>query len=73
MAKTPDFNKVVAFDELGKLMASTPKEPTFSDSVKMISSCQEFLQKLYDDAFQKGFEAGCDASEKTNNLSDDSK
>lgn len=68
MSKTPPFNKVSAFDALGGIMAGQPQPASFSGTVKMITACQDFLQKLHDDAFKAGFEAGCDASEKTEDL-----
>lgn len=62
-----DFNKETAFDELGQLLENAPKD-TMSGALKMIQSGQDYLQKIYDQAFEAGFEKGCDAAKKVEDL-----
>jgi hypothetical protein len=61
------FNKEIAFDELLATMA-LPPNPKPSESIKSLQNGQYYLQKIHDDAFKAGFEKGCDATKKVNEL-----
>lgn len=62
-----NFNKVVAFDELMKTIKTDPDGP-FSEAIKKLLDGQDYLQKIHDKAFAAGFEKGCDATSKVNEL-----
>jgi hypothetical protein len=61
------FNKEFAFDELLTAMV-VPPNPKPSESIKSLQNGQDYLQKIHDDAFKAGFEKGCDATKKVNEL-----
>jgi ribonucleotide reductase beta subunit family protein with ferritin-like domain len=65
--KTPEFNKVTALDELVKTM-TPPPTAMMSDHLKCILNSQEYLQKIHDEAFAFGFEKGCEATKKVEEL-----
>ncbi|POR18008.1 hypothetical protein BWK57_13990 [Flavobacterium columnare] len=61
------FNKVNAYDELIRV-STVEGEVTPSKAVKAIQNATDYLQHIYDAAFAKGFEAGCEANEKIKNI-----
>jgi hypothetical protein len=61
------FNKEIAFDELLETMA-LPPNPKPSESIKSFKNGQDYLQKIHDEAFALGFEKGCDATKKVDEL-----
>ncbi len=65
--KTPEFNKVSTLDEFIKQM-QLPPNATMSQNLKVIVDSQNYLQKIHDDAFELGFEKGCDATKKIEQL-----
>lgn len=65
--KPPEFNKVIAFDEL--VIAITPPiNAKASESIKVLLNGQDYLQKIHDEAFVLGFEKGCEATKKVDEL-----
>lgn len=65
--KTPEFNKTKAFD--GLVLAVTPPiNPMPSESMRALLNGQDYLQKIHDEAFALGFEKGCEASKKVEEL-----
>jgi len=67
MAKKTEFNKETAFDELGKIMQMS-NNSSISDTIKMLQNAQNFLQEIHDNAFNQGFEKGCDATKKIDEI-----
>jgi len=67
MANTDKFNKELAYDELIRTIRLGDK-PSMSDFVKAIELGRDFLQKIYDQGIQVGFEAGCQATKEVDNL-----
>lgn len=67
MSKQIEFNKENALDKLGEIMKPTDNN-TISDSIKSLINAQNFLQEIHDNAFNKGFEKGCDATNKINEI-----
>lgn len=67
MAKKAEFNKITAFDELIKIVQVPPNAPV-SEGVKALQNAQDYLQKIYNDAFAQGFEEGCDATKKIDEI-----
>lgn len=65
--KNQEFNKIMAFDELIQAV-TVPQNPKPSDSIQSIINGQNFIQKIHDEAFEKGFEKGCEATEKVDKL-----
>ncbi len=63
----PEFNKLIAFDELITSMA-TPNNPKASESIQSLLNGQNYLQKIHDEAFALGFEKGCVATKKVDEL-----
>ena len=63
----PEFNKLVAFDDFIVSMTLPPNAKP-SESIQSIINGQNFLQKLHDEAFEKGFEKGCEATEEVEKL-----
>lgn len=61
------FNKEKALDELAAFMA-LPPNATISETLKTMLRAQNFLQKLHNDAFEAGFEKGCEATRKVDEL-----
>lgn len=61
------FNKVIALDELSKVMA-LPEKAKPSECIQSMLNAQNYLQELYDKAFEQGFEKGCEAAKKVNEL-----
>jgi hypothetical protein len=45
-----------------------PPNATMSQNLKVIVDSQNYLQKINDDAFELGFEKGCDAIKKVDEL-----
>lgn len=62
MAIPKQFNKIDAFDELTALL-NTGANPKMSDTISAMMKAQDYMQKVHDEAFQEGFEAGLDAQE----------
>ena len=67
MAKKTEFNKITAFDELMKIVQVPPNAPV-SEGMKALQNAQDYLQKDHDDAFVQGFEEGCDATKKIDEI-----
>jgi hypothetical protein len=67
MAKQIEFNKVIAFDEIMKLL-QLPPNTSVSETMKALQVAQNFLQKIHDDAFALGFETGCEANKKIDEI-----
>lgn len=65
--KQTEFNKLVAFDELISSMQTSPT-PKASESIQSLLNGQNYLQKIHDEAFAQGFEKGCDATKKVEEL-----
>lgn len=63
MAISKEFNKSNAFDELAVIMNPGP-DAKMSDTIKALQKAQDYLEKINDEAFQKGFDAGLEAAEK---------
>lgn len=63
----PEFNKVAALDNF-ITMSIVPPNAKMSDHFKIIVDSQNYFQKIYDDAFADGFEKGCEASKKIEEL-----
>jgi hypothetical protein len=63
----PEFNKVTALDELIKAL-TPPPNAQISDHLKCIVDSQNYFQKIHDEAFKSGFEKGCDATKKVDEL-----
>lgn len=61
------FKKTQAFDEFMEIIKGSEDSP-LSENIQRLINGQEYLQKLHDDAFKAGFESGCDASKKVNEL-----
>ncbi len=57
----------MAFDELIQAM-TVPQNAKPSDSIRSIITGQNYLQKIHDEAFEKGFEKGCEATDKVDKL-----
>jgi len=62
-----DFNKVIALDELSKAMA-LPAKAKPSECIQSMLNAQDYLQALHDKAFEQGFEKGCEATKKVDEL-----
>jgi hypothetical protein len=65
--KQLEFNKLMAFDEL-ILSMQTPPNPKASESIQSMLNGQNYLQKIHDEAFEKGFEKGCEATKTIDEL-----
>jgi hypothetical protein len=65
--KTAQFNKITALDEFISLM-HLPPNPKASESIQSLLNAQDYLQKIHDEAFALGFEKGCDATKKVDEL-----
>jgi hypothetical protein len=63
----PEFSKVKAFDEMMLSMQTAPN-PLPSESMQSLINGQNYLQKIYDDAFAQGFEKGLEATKKVDDL-----
>jgi hypothetical protein len=62
-----NFNKVLAFDELMQTIKTNTDGP-LSEAIKKLIDGQDYLQTIHDEAFAAGFEKGCDATNKVNEL-----
>ncbi|WP_395060049.1 hypothetical protein [Flavobacterium sp.] len=62
-----EFNKVTTLDDFIKQM-QPPQNATMSQHLKVIVDSQNYLQKIYDDAFALGFEKGCEAAKVVDKL-----
>lgn len=60
-----EFNKEVAFDEFSKAI-QMPLNPTPSEAIKSLQRGQDFLEKLYLDAYKEGLEKGISKIETEN-------
>lgn len=67
MVTKPKFNKATAFDELTRLV-QLPTDAAVSDTIKSILNAQNYLQEIYDSAFKEGFEKGCEATKKIDEI-----
>ncbi|AMA48965.1 hypothetical protein [Flavobacterium covae] len=67
MAKQTEFNKVLAFDELMKIV-QVPQNATISEGIRALQNGQDYIQKIHDSAFEQGFEHGCDATKKIDEI-----
>ena len=65
--KQDEFDKVSALDEF-IIQMTPPQNATMSQNLKVIIDSQNYLQKIHDDAFALGFEKGCDATTKVDQL-----
>ena len=52
-----EFNKVKALDELMEIFKLGPN-PTFSESMNMMITAQNYLEVIYLESYQKGLEQG---------------
>ncbi|MDA6068022.1 hypothetical protein NJT12_00195 [Flavobacterium sp. AC] len=62
-----NFNKIKAFDELMNTI-KVPENSPLSSTIKKLIEGQEYLQKIHDDAYRAGFDKGCDATKKVDEL-----
>jgi hypothetical protein len=62
-----NFNKILAFDELMNTIKVSENSP-LSEAIKKLQHGQDYLQKIHDNAFVAGFEKGCDATKKVDEL-----
>lgn len=62
-----NFNKILAFDELMDAI-KVPENKPLSYAMTAMKNGQDYLQSLHDEAFKAGFESGCDAAKKVNEL-----
>jgi hypothetical protein len=60
------FNPSQALEQLG-IIATLPKGANFTQQLASLNNSVAFIQKIHDDAFEKGFKAGVEASEKIDN------
>lgn len=67
MSKKSAFNKEQALDDLMKIL-DNPLGTPISKIMKSLEQAQDFIQTNHDNALREGFEAGCNASSKTNEL-----
>lgn len=57
------FSKEKALDDINEIMANAAGGK-MSIMMKCMADVQDYLQKLHDNAFEAGFEKGCDATKK---------
>ncbi|MDA6072060.1 hypothetical protein NJT12_20755 [Flavobacterium sp. AC] len=62
-----NFNKIKAFDELMNAI-KVPKNSPLSSAIEKLLEGQDYLQKIHDDAYRAGFEKGCEATKKVDEL-----
>lgn len=67
MAKKKEFNRIEAFDELSCII-TVPMGATPSVVMSHLQKGQDYLQQIYDQGLKDGFEKGCDASKKVDEL-----
>lgn len=61
------FNKKEALDEILKKMQSK-SNPTFSETIDIYVSVQNYLTEIHECGFKQGFEKGIEATTKVNEL-----
>jgi hypothetical protein len=61
------FNKISAFDHLMEVI-KVPENSPLSECMKKLCEGQDYLQKIHDVAFKAGFETGCDATKKVDEI-----
>lgn len=64
-----NFNKIAAFDEL-MITIKVPENSPVSECMAKLIKGQDYLQQIHDEAFKAGFEKGCDATNKVNEIKD---
>jgi len=62
-----NFNKIKAFDELMKTI-KVAENSSVSSAIEKLLEGQDYLQKIHDDAYKAGFDKGCDATKKVEEL-----
>jgi hypothetical protein len=62
-----NFNKIKAFDELMGTI-KVPENSSVSSAIEKLLEGLDYLQKIHDDAYKAGFDQGCDATKKVDEI-----